>query len=109
MNSFHCKKVNIFIFPFNQLCSFHLYELIRGRHMFDYERAAGQAFMKDGYNRLKSYDWTDTGIKLIIPGIKREIDLGNYEGDVDIGEDYKHKSIEVREILGKSLIHLKKC
>ena len=50
--------------------------------MFDYESAAGQAFIKD--SRLKSFEWTDTGIKLTIPGIKKEIDSGKYEADVGI-------------------------
>ena len=77
--------------------------------MFDYERAAGQAFMKDRDHRLKTKNWTDTGIKLTIPGIKKEMDLGKYEGDVDVITDYKHTSIEVKKIVGKSFIHLDKC
>ena len=74
--------------------------------MFDYERAAGQAYMKD--NRLKSYAWTDTGIKLTILDIKKEMDLGKYEGDVDIGSVYEQTAIEIKEIFGKSFILLDK-
>ena len=71
--------------------------------MFDYESATGQAFIKD--KRLKSYSWTNTGIKLTIAGIEKEMDLGKYEGDVDNGEDYKQITIEVKEFFGKSLIY----
>ena len=76
--------------------------------MFDYEKAASQAFMKDRYNRLQSYEWTDTGIKLKIPNIKKEMDVGKYDGDVDIGPEYKQKTIEVKEIFGKCCIFLVK-
>ena len=69
--------------------------------MFDYERAAGKAFMKDRDHRLKSYNWTKTGIQLTIPGIKKEMDLGKYEGDVDVVREYKHTSIEIIEIVGR--------
>ena len=75
--------------------------------MFDYESAAGQAFIKD--NRLKSYKWTDTGIELTIPYIKKEMDLGKYEGAMEYGREYKGKSIEVSKIFGKSFIHLDNC
>ena len=74
--------------------------------MFDYESAAGQAFMKDNYNRLKSYQWTDKGIKLMIPNISKEMDLGKYEGDVDTGKGDNRKQIEVKEIVGQSLFYL---
>ena len=75
--------------------------------MFDYESAAGQAYMKDSYHRLKSYHWTNTGITLGIPGIKKEMDWGKYEGFIDFGEYYEQKSIEIQEISGKSFIHQK--
>ena len=73
----------------------------KGRHLFDYESDAGQAFMKD--NRLKSYEWTDTGIKLMIPNMDKEKDSGKYEADIATGpEKYNQKSIEVIEICGQS-------
>ena len=74
--------------------------------MFDYESAAGQAFIKDRYGRLKSYEWTNTGIKLKIQDIDKEKDLGKYEGEVDTGANYKTKMIEIKEILGWSLFCL---
>ena len=70
--------------------------------MFDYESIAGQAFLKD--NRIKSYEWTDTGINLTIVDIDKNLDLGKYEGEVAIESDYKQHVIEIREILGKSFI-----
>ena len=74
------------------------------RHMFDYESAAGQAFMKDNEKRLKLYHWTNTGIKFTIQDIDKGKDSGKYEGDVAIGADYKKKSIEVKEIHGQGSI-----
>ena len=71
----------------------------------DYESAAGQVFMKDQYNRLKNYTWTERGIELTITAIQKEIDSGKYEGYVDIGENYKQKSIEIQNIFGESFIH----
>ena len=68
--------------------------------MFDYERASGQAFMKDKYNRLKSYEWTDTGIKLMILDINKEMDLGKYEVYVDNDKEYNQTSMEVKCIFG---------
>ena len=72
--------------------------------MFDYERIAGQAFMKDSYNRLTSYEWTDTGIKLMIPDIDKEKDLGKYQGDVETENDHQQRIIEVKKIVGKLFI-----
>ena len=46
--------------------------------MFDYESMAGDAFIKDRKKRLKSYEWTYTGIKFTIPDIDKEMDLGKY-------------------------------
>ena len=69
--------------------------------MFDYETAAGQVYMKDWDNRLKSYKWTDKGIKLTIPDIDNKKDSGKYKGDVTIGNTNKEKSIEVKEIFGQ--------
>ena len=74
--------------------------------MFDYESAAGQAFLKDKENRLKSYEWTKTGIKFVIPGISKEKDLGKYKGDVAKGPDDSQKTIEVQEIYGQSFLCL---
>ena len=76
------------------------------RHLFDYESAAGQAFIKD--SRLKSFHWTKTGIKLTIPEINKEMDLGKYQCDVDYGPEYDKVSIEVKEIFGQSFIGLDK-
>ena len=70
--------------------------------MFDFESAAGQAFIKD--NRLKAYNWTNTGIKFNIPSINKEIHLGKYEGEVDIGPDYKANSIHIKQIFGQSVL-----
>ena len=81
--------------------SFHLYELDRARHMFDYEDAAGQAFIQD--NRLKSYEWTDTGIKLMM-----NMDLGKYEGEAATQSDYDRARIEIKNIIGKSFISIDK-
>ena len=69
--------------------------------MFDYESLAGQAVIKDKYMRLQSYEWTNNGIKLIIADIDKKTDPGKYEGDVEIGEEYKPKTIEVKEIFGQ--------
>ena len=77
--------------------------------MFDYESAAGQVFMKDTYNRLKSYEWTDTGIKFTIPNIKKEIDLGKYDCDVDIGSSYEQNAIEIKNIFGECCIFFENC
>ena len=76
--------------------------------MFDYERAAGKAFMKDRDHRLKSFKWTNTGIKLTIPKMNKEMDLGKYDGDVDTGSEYKEKVIEVNKIYGELLFCLQK-
>ena len=91
-------------FSFIQLQSFHLYEMSNVRHMFDYEKTAGQAFMKDRNNRLKSYEWTNTGIKLMIPDINKNMDLGNYQGEVETDQDYNKIAIEVKQIFGQSFI-----
>ena len=72
--------------------------------MFDYEIIAGQGYMKD--SRLKSFEWTDTGIKLTILHTHKNLDLGKYEGEVVIGSDYRKSTIEISEILGKSFIYL---
>ena len=80
--------------------------MFTGRHMFDYESAAGKAFLKDPNNRLKSYEWTDTGIKLTIPDIGNEVDLGKYQCDVDIGPTYEQKLIEVKNIFGKPFMNI---
>ena len=69
--------------------------------MFGYESADGQGFIKDTKKRLKSYAWTDTGIKLTVSDIDKGNDLGNYKGEVYIGGNYTEQSIKVREILGK--------
>ena len=68
--------------------------------MFDYEKTAGQVFLKDRYNRLQSYTWTNTGISLTIPGIDRNFDLGKYEGDVEKGREYKTQAVEIKQIFG---------
>ena len=78
--------------------------MFKARHMFDYESAAGQAFMKDRDHRLKSYNWTDTGITLTIPDIDKERDLGKYQCDVEIGAEYKARSIELTQIFGQSFV-----
>ena len=82
--------------------SFHLYETVRGRHLFDFEDAAGQVFIKD--NRLKAYEWTDTGIKLTITDINKNMDFGKYEGEVTIEGVYDKTIIEVNSIIGKSFV-----
>ena len=67
--------------------------------MFDYESAAGQVFVKDSYNRLKSFNWTDTGIIVQIRDINKKMDLGKYAGEVATGEDYNQKIIEIKEVI----------
>ena len=67
--------------------------------MFDYESAAGQAFIKDTHQRLISYEWTDTGIKLTIGNIDKTNDLGKYKGEVEIRQEYKPATIEVKQII----------
>ena len=74
--------------------------------MFDYESAAGQAFIKDRKNRLKSYEWTYTGIKLTIPNIKKAMDLGKYESQVSTEADHATQYIEIQEIHGESLFYV---
>ena len=81
--------------------SFHLYETIKGRHMFDYESAAGEAFIKDRDARLKSFEWTDTGIKMTIPDINKDKDLAEYKGEVSTISEDADTVIEVQEIIGK--------
>ena len=72
--------------------------------MFDYENIAGQAFIKD--KRLKSYEWTDTGIKLTIKDLDKNMDLGKYQGDVSKELNQAQTKIEVKKIFGKSFICL---
>ena len=86
----------------SQLQSFHLYELTRGQHLFDYENLAGQAFIKG--NRLKKYEWTATGIKLTIPGMKKDVDFGKYGGEVATQTEYEQQVIEIKDIFGQSFI-----
>ena len=74
--------------------------------MFDYENSAGTAFIKDRDNRLKSYEWTDTGIKFLIPDITRKTDLGKYEGEFETEHDYKQETVEIKEIFGQLFICL---
>ena len=74
--------------------------------MFDYEKLAGKALMKDRDNRLKSYEWTDTGIKFMIPDINKTLDLGKYVGGVETKHNYKKKTIEIKQIFGQSFICL---
>ena len=69
--------------------------------MFNYESVTGHAFIKDSYNRLKSYQSTDKGIKLMIPNISKEMDLGK-----DTGRGDNQKQIEVKEIVGQLLFCL---
>ena len=61
---------------------------------------AGAAYMKDSHNRLKSYEWTATGIKLLISDLDKKKDLGKYQGDVAIGGHGSQKIIEIKEIIG---------
>ena len=88
----------------SQILSFHLYELTRGEHLFDYEKLAGQAFIKG--NRVKKYEWTATGIKLTIPNIKKDVDLGKYGGEVATQKEYKEEVMEIQDIFGQSFICL---
>ena len=74
--------------------------------MFDYESVIGQVFIKDRDRRLKSFNWTDTGIKLTIPDINKHMDLGKYRAEVSTMTDDNNKMIEIREILGKSFAFL---
>ena len=83
---------------------FQLYEQTKGKHIFDYESISRKPKIKD--SRLKSFEWTDTGIKLRFKDIDKELDIGKYQGEVTIGSDYKQSIIEVREILGKSCVVL---
>ena len=69
--------------------------------MFDYERSAGHAFMKDSDMRLKSFKWTETGIQLIIPDIDKKKDLGKYECDVKMQGKHHPGIIEIEEIFGQ--------
>ena len=69
--------------------------------MFDYERLAGEAYIKDRYNRLKSYQWTDSGVRFTILDINKEMDLGKYEGEVAMGAHYKQYKIEINKIFGQ--------
>ena len=72
--------------------------------MFDYESVAGKAFIKDKNSRLKSYNWTDTGIKLMIPDIDKKKDLGKYKGDVATKRENSQNIIEIKEIHGELLV-----
>ena len=72
--------------------------------MFDYESDAGEVFLKDEYHRLKSYEWTNTGIQLKIPNINKESDLGEYIGEVAIENYDSQQTIAVKEIFGQSFI-----
>ena len=72
--------------------------------MFDYEYLAGKAFIKD--KRLKSYDWTDTGIMLWIPNIDNKNDLGKYQGDVATEEQNSQNVIAITKIFGKIFLSL---
>ena len=72
--------------------------------MFDYEDVAGQAFIKD--NRLTSYELTATGIKLMISDINKNMDLGTYEGEAAIKQDYDKAIIEVSNIIGKLFVSI---
>ena len=74
--------------------------------MFDYESAAGQAFIKDKHQRLISQEWTDTGIRLTIGNIDKTNDLGKYKGEVEIGQEHKSATIEINQIIGKSFLTL---
>ena len=74
--------------------------------MFDYESLAGEAFIKDRKKRLKSYEWTDTGVKFVISDINKEMDLGKYSGEVSTGTEFNEKKIEINKILGQALICL---
>ena len=76
--------------------------MVKARHLFDYEDVAGQVFIKD--NRLKSFEWTDTGIKLKISDINRKKDLGKYEGEVSTERGFAKANNEVNTIIGKSLV-----
>ena len=69
--------------------------------MFDYETYTGKAFIKDRGNRLKSYEWTDTGIKFMIPDINKNLDLGKYVAEVETEHNYKRKTIEIKQIFGQ--------
>ena len=68
--------------------------------MFDYESIAGQSFLKDKHQRLISYEWTDTGIRLTIGNIDNATDLGKYKAEVEIGQDYKSATVEIKQIIG---------
>ena len=84
-----------------QVESFQLFEVISGRKMFDYESDAGESFIRD--ERLTSYSWTDTGIKLVISNINKEVDFGRYEGSVTIGTNSAVLTlINIPQIIGKS-------
>ena len=80
--------------------------MLNFRHMLDYERKANQTYIKDRKNRLKSYVWTDTGIKLTIPDIDKEKDVGTYKALVDIGGDHQEQTIEINKIYGKLSVGL---
>ena len=91
---------------FTQLESFHLYETVIFRHMFDYEKRKGQSFIKDEKKRLKSYEWTETGIKFTIQDIKKEMDLGIYLASVEKGSNSEDKRIKLDNFFGQSFICL---
>ena len=76
--------------------------MFTGRHLFDYESVTGQAYIKD--NRLKSYEWTDKGIRFIITDIVKEKDQGKYLCDMVVGAEYKEEPVVVKEIFGQSFI-----
>ena len=76
--------------------------------MFDYEKLAGQAYVKDRFKRLQSYEWMNTGIKFTIPDIDKKIDLGKYQGHVETEQEYSKITIEIKEIFGQSFMSIYK-
>ena len=68
--------------------------------MFDYESGVGKAFIKDRKDRLKSYEWTKTGIKLTISYINKDTDFGKYEGYATIENQTSTEVIEITNIFG---------
>ena len=67
--------------------------------MFDFESITGKVFIKD--NRLRSYEWTHTGIKLMIPDIDEKKNSGKYQGDVATEQQHNQAIIEIKDIIGK--------
>ena len=74
--------------------------------MFEFEKIKGQGFVNYDKRRLKSYQWTETGIKFSILDVNKDKDLGKYEAVVTTNQHHTNASIEIKQIFGKSFFCL---